>query len=61
LHEVGHACLTLPGGVFALARGEKTVHLALDPDWAASHPQTLYLLSEEAAAWKRAGVRVVMD
>jgi exopolyphosphatase/guanosine-5'-triphosphate,3'-diphosphate pyrophosphatase len=56
-----HARRKLPNGVFTLTRGEKTVHLALDPDWAASHPQTLYLLSEEAGAWKRAGVRVVLD
>ncbi len=56
-----HARRKLPNGVFTLTRGEKTVHLALAPDWAASDPQTLYLLSKQAGAWERAGVRIVMD
>ena len=47
--KVDSAALRLQGH----ARG---LRLAFSPEWAASHPRTLYLLQQEAEAWARSGV-----
>jgi len=39
-----------------LERAARGARLRFTPDWAASHPRTLYLLQQEALAWARSGV-----
>ena len=52
--EAGQAELSLR------VRGREA-HLSFSPQWADSHPRTIYLLAEEAAAWARNGpLRLVL-
>jgi exopolyphosphatase / guanosine-5'-triphosphate,3'-diphosphate pyrophosphatase len=46
--EVSHKALTLK-------RDWAKANLSFTAEWADSHPRTLYLLQEEAAAWERSG------
>ncbi|MBC7956890.1 MAG: exopolyphosphatase [Cytophagales bacterium] len=39
-----------------LRRQGAQAQLSFPPDWAQAHPRTLFLLSEEVAAWERSGV-----
>lgn len=50
-----HARNDVPDTVAKLERVPQSAQLQLDAAWAAGHPRTMYLLSEEARAWERAG------
>ena len=51
-----HARGEVSTDALALRRSGSTARLEFAPDWAATHPRTLYLLHEEAEAWSRGGV-----
>jgi exopolyphosphatase / guanosine-5'-triphosphate,3'-diphosphate pyrophosphatase len=51
-----HARGKVDSGALTLRRDAQGLRLAFSPEWAASHPRTLYLLQQEAEAWARSGV-----
>ena len=51
-----HARGKVDSSALKLQRDAKSLRLAFSPEWAASHPRTLYLLQQEAEAWARSGV-----
>jgi exopolyphosphatase / guanosine-5'-triphosphate,3'-diphosphate pyrophosphatase len=48
-----HARRDPTAGRLSLQRLDDGYRLALDSDWAAAHPQSMFLLREEARAWSR--------
>jgi exopolyphosphatase/guanosine-5'-triphosphate,3'-diphosphate pyrophosphatase len=50
-----HARGEIDRHAIALRRSGNMAELSWQPGWAESHPRTLYLLGEEAAAWQRGG------
>ncbi|HOL38154.1 MAG TPA: exopolyphosphatase, partial [Rubrivivax sp.] len=56
-----HARDDADGAALALRARGRHAQLAWPPRWADTHPRTLYLLQEEAAAWARNGsLRLVL-
>ena len=51
-----HARGKVDDNALKLERTSRGVRLCFSPDWAATHPRTLYLLQQEAQAWLRSGV-----
>jgi hypothetical protein len=50
-----HARGEIDRHAIALRRSGNMAELSWQPGWAESHPRTLFLLNEEAAAWQRGG------
>jgi exopolyphosphatase/guanosine-5'-triphosphate,3'-diphosphate pyrophosphatase len=51
-----HARGKVDGNALKLERRTRVMHLHFTPEWAQTHPRTLYLLQQEAQAWARSGV-----
>ena len=51
-----HARGKVDSSALRLERNARGLHLHFSPPWATTHPRTLYLLQQEAAAWARSGV-----
>jgi exopolyphosphatase / guanosine-5'-triphosphate,3'-diphosphate pyrophosphatase len=51
-----HARGMVDSDALKLERNGRSLHLQFTPEWAATHPRTLYLLQQEAQAWARSGV-----
>jgi exopolyphosphatase/guanosine-5'-triphosphate,3'-diphosphate pyrophosphatase len=51
-----HARGRVDGRALRLENGPHGMQLRFTPEWAATHPRTLYLLQQEAQAWARSGV-----
>ncbi|MBC7716812.1 MAG: exopolyphosphatase [Pseudorhodobacter sp.] len=57
-----HARGAVSDKVLTLKRERAQATLSFDPDWAESHPRTLYLLREEVATWERsASLKLVLQ
>jgi exopolyphosphatase/guanosine-5'-triphosphate,3'-diphosphate pyrophosphatase len=51
-----HARGSVDDRALRLERSARGVHLRFTPEWAGTHPRTVYLLQQEALAWARSGV-----
>ena len=51
-----HARGRVDSQALRLEHGPRGLHLHFTPEWANTHPRTLYLLQQEAQAWARSGV-----